>query len=72
MYEVLCEQCWHTQAVDGDQVPDGGCPSCGATGAWLGPFAETPERFSRRESWPVLTSPLYVHAGRTDRRARLR
>jgi hypothetical protein len=71
MYEVLCERCWHTEAVDTDGHPDHACPSCGET-AWLGPFAQAPQRFSRRESWPVLTSPLYVHAGQTDRRARPR
>jgi hypothetical protein len=72
MYEVLCEQCWYIQAVDGEQVPAGACPECGATGAWLGPFAEAPHHLSRRDGWPVLTSPLYAHAGRTDRRARPR
>ena len=68
MYEVLCERCWHTEAVAGDMVPDKACPNCSAQGSWLGPFAQAPQRFSRRDSWPVLTSPLYVHAGRPDRR----
>jgi hypothetical protein len=72
MYEVLCERCWHTEAVEGDQLPDYACPACAAEGAWLGPFAQAPQRFTRRDSWPVLTSPLYVHAGQTDRRARPR
>ena len=71
MYEVLCERCWHTESIEGDKVPERTCPSCGAR-AWLGPFAQAPQRFSRRDSWPVLTSPLYVHAGRTDRRTRPR
>jgi len=68
MYEVLCERCWHTEAVHGDQLPDYACPSCSAEATWLGPFAQTPQRVSHRESWPVLTSPLYGHAGQTDRR----
>jgi hypothetical protein len=72
MYEVLCERCWHTEAVDTEGRPDHACPECGAKEAWLGPFAQAPKRFSRRESWPVLTSPLYVHAGQIDRRARPR
>ena len=72
MYEVLCEHCWHTEAVEGDHVPEHACPSCKAEGVWLGPFAQAPKRFSRRDSWPVLTSPLYVHAGQADRRARPR
>ena len=68
MYEVLCERCWHIEPTDQDEsVPARGCPNCGER-AWLGPFAETPQRFSRKDSWPVLTSPLYVHAGRADRR----
>jgi hypothetical protein len=67
MYEVLCERCWHTEGVEGETVPDYACPSCDATGAWLGPFAQA-QRFTRRDSWPLLTSPLYVSAGRTDRR----
>lgn len=71
MYEVLCERCWHTEPVE-DSKPDADCPHCGASNAWLGPFAVGPQRFSRRESWPVLTSPLYVHAGTPDRRARPR
>ena len=72
MYEVLCERCWHTEAVQGDEKPAYACPTCGADEAWLGPFAQAPQRFSRRESWPVLTSPLYIHAGQTDRRTRER
>jgi hypothetical protein len=72
MYEVLCEACWHTEAVEGDGVPQKPCPKCGAQAAWLGPFAEAPQHFSRREGWPVLTSPLYKHAGQADRRARPR
>ncbi len=72
MYEVLCERCWHTEAVEGEQVPEHACPECKKSGTWLGPFAQAPQRFSRRDSWPVLTSPLYQHAGRTDRRARPR
>ena len=72
MYEVLCERCWHTEAVEGDGVPGHPCPECAAEGAWLGPFAEAPPRSSRKDSWPVLTSPLYVHGGRADRRARPR
>ena len=73
MYEVLCERCWHTEAVEGDKGrPDHPCPECGAVGDWLGPYAEAPQGFSRRDSWPLLTSPLYVHVGRTDRRARPR
>ena len=55
MYEVLCERCWYTEALDGDEKPDYSCPKCG-TDAWLGPFAEAPQRFSRKDSWPVLTS----------------
>jgi hypothetical protein len=70
MYEILCERCWHTEAVDGETRPDHACPTCGANESWLGPFAQAPQRFSRRESWPVLTSPLYMHAGQADRRAR--
>jgi hypothetical protein len=72
MYEVLCERCWHTETVESEGAPKQACPVCGAESAWLGPFVQTPQRFSRRESWPVLTSPLYVHAGRPDRRARPR
>jgi hypothetical protein len=72
MYEVLCERCWHTETVESDGPPKHACSACGAESAWLGPFAQTPQRFSRRESWPVLTSPLYVHAGQPDRRARPR
>lgn len=68
MYEVLCERCWHTEAVEGDHVPDYVCPSCEAEGSWLGPFAQASQRVSRRESWPVLTSPLYQSAGQVDRR----
>ena len=68
MYEVLCERCWHTEAVDGDRVPAYACPNCKVEHTWLGPFAQAPQRFSRKDSWPVLTSPLYVHAGQTDRR----
>jgi hypothetical protein len=72
MYEVLCEQCWHTEALEGDQVPAYPCPSCKAEKTWLGPFAQAPQRFSRKDSWPVLTSPFYTHAGQPDRRARPR
>ncbi len=72
MYEVLCERCWHTEAVGTEGPPKYACPACGAEGAWLGPFADTQQPLSRRESWPVLTSPLYVHAGKTDRRSRPR
>ena len=68
MYEVLCERCWNTEGVQGEEMPSNACPACGAQGAWLGPFAQAPQRFTRRDSWPVLTSPLYVHAGQTDRR----
>ncbi|MFL5895214.1 MAG: hypothetical protein ACJ76Z_08880 [Thermoleophilaceae bacterium] len=68
MYEVLCERCWNTETVDADARPDYDCPACGAHDAWLGPFAQAPQRFSRRDSWPVLTSPLYLHAGQADRR----
>jgi hypothetical protein len=70
MYEVLCERCWHTEPLDGKQSakPDHRCPACGAERPWVGPFA-TAERFERRrESWPVLTSPLYIGAGRAERR----
>jgi len=70
MYEVLCESCWHTEAVEGEHLPAKPCPNCDAQGTWVGPFAQAPQRFSRRDSWPVLTSPLYAHAGRADRRAR--
>jgi hypothetical protein len=72
MYEVLCERCWHTEAVEGDLVPARPCPKCNTTGTWLGPFAQAPQRFSQKDSWPVLTSPLYIHAGQTDRRSRPR
>jgi hypothetical protein len=72
VYEVLCERCWHTEGVEADARPDHACPGCGAEGTWVGPFVATPLRFSRRDSWPVLTSPLYVHAGQPDRRARPR
>jgi hypothetical protein len=73
MYEVLCEHCWHTLAVDDDHLPDDQpCPGCGSAGSWVGPFAEEPQRFTRRDGWQVLTSPLYLHAGLTDRRARPR
>ena len=72
MYEILCEQCWHTEAVEKDARPAHPCPECKAEGAWLGPFAQAPQQFSRRESWPVLTSPLYQHAGQVDRRTRPR
>jgi hypothetical protein len=68
MYEVLCERCWHTQPIDGDERPQYDCPACGAAGAWVGPFAEAPKSLNRRDSWPTLTSPLYSYAGRTDRR----
>ena len=68
MYEVLCEHCLHTERVEGDAMPDKPCPSCKSTGAWLGPFAQAPERVSRRNSRPVLTSPLYLRAERPDRR----
>jgi hypothetical protein len=68
MYEVLCERCWHTQPVEGDARPEHACPACGATDTWLGPFAESEGKPSRRDSWPTLTSPLYKYAGRTDRR----
>jgi hypothetical protein len=68
MYEVLCEQCWHTEAVDGGSMPDHPCPNCDAEGSWVGPFAQASRQFSRRESWPVLTSPHYAHAGQVDRR----
>lgn len=71
MYEVLCERCWHTEPVDLDRLPDA-CPECGADSAWVGPFVRTPQRFSRRDGWLVLTSPLYVHAGQVERRARPR
>jgi hypothetical protein len=71
MYEVLCERCWYTEAIDGDATPNYPCPECGSD-AWLGPFAEAPQRFSRKDSWPVLTSPLYIHAGQPDRRSRPR
>jgi len=73
MYEVLCEHCWRTEAVEGDGTgdrPEHPCPGCGAENAWLGPYA-TIERMKRpSDSWPVLTSPLYVHAGQPDRRVR--
>jgi hypothetical protein len=69
MYQVLCERCWHTEDVEGDRLPDYACPSCKADRAWRGPFAEAREQLSRRESWPVLTSPLYAHAGQVERRA---
>ena len=72
MYEILCERCWHTEAVEADSIPEHACPECNAEGAWLGPFAETPKTLSRRDSWPFLTSPLYVHGGRADRRFRPR
>jgi hypothetical protein len=71
MYEVLCERCWHTEPVEVEVRPDHACPGCGADDAWLGPFAEA-ERVTRRDSWPVLTSPLYSYAGRTDRRTQPR
>ena len=67
MYEVLCEKCWHTEAIEESAKPDHGCPECGAENVWLGPFS-TAERISRRDSWPVLTSPFYVGAGQVDRR----
>ena len=67
MYEVLCERCWNTEPVESDVAPDHPCPACGED-AWIGPFAQAPQRFSRRDSWPVLTSPLYLHAGQVDRR----
>jgi hypothetical protein len=69
MYEVLCERCWHTEALEGDVKPEHACSACGATGSWLGPFAQAPQRFGRRDSWPLLTSPFYSYAGRTDRRS---
>jgi hypothetical protein len=72
MYEILCERCWHTEAVDGDTAPEHPCPECKAEGAWVGPYAQAPQDFSRRDSWPFLTSPHYQHAGRTDRRTRPR
>jgi hypothetical protein len=72
MYEVLCERCWHTEAVDGDVTPEYPCPACGAAAGWLGPFAQAPQRFSRRDSWPVLTSPLYMSAGQAERRMQSR
>jgi hypothetical protein len=72
MYEVLCERCWHTEAVEGEELPAHACPKCRTDGTWVGPFAQAPQRFSRRDSWPVLTSPLYQHAGHTERRTRQR
>ena len=71
MYEVLCELCLRTKAVDGDAKPDFACRTCGVD-AWLGPFFRIPQRFSRRDSRLVLTSPLYVHAGQAERRMRPR
>jgi hypothetical protein len=70
MYQVLCERCWHTEDVEADRLPDHACPSCNADRSWLGPFAEARDRFARRESWPVLASALYAHAGQVVRRAR--
>ena len=70
MFEVLCERCWHTEPLKGDERPDYGCPACRAEDAWVGPFAQAPERFARKETWLVLTSPLYTYAGQADRRAR--
>lgn len=72
MYEILCERCWHTESAEEAESVEHPCPSCGAEGSWLGPFAEAPQRFSHRDSWPVLTSPLYAHAGQADRRIRPR
>lgn len=72
MYEVLCECCWHTEAVVGDRIPEYPCPSCRTERSWVGPFVKTPERFSHRASWPVLTSPHYAHAGKPDRQIRAR
>ena len=75
MYEVLCERCWNTEVVESDEQsakPDHACPDCGATDSWVGPFASA-ERIKRpSDSWPVLTSPHYVHAGQPDRRLRPR
>ena len=68
MYEILCERCWHTEAVDDEDAPTHACPNCEVEGAWLGPFAQAPANVSRRDSWPLLTSPLYVYGGRVDRR----
>jgi hypothetical protein len=70
MFEVLCERCWHTEPLEGESRPEFDCPACGASDAWVGPFATAPQRFKRRDSWPVLTSPLYTYAGQPDRRAR--
>jgi hypothetical protein len=72
MYEVLCERCWHTEAVENGGLPEHPCPNCESEGTWVGPFAPPPPELSRRDSWPVLTSPLYTHAGRVDRRVRPR
>ncbi len=72
MYEVLCERCLHTEPADAGAAPSGPCPACGDATEWLGPFAQLPEQGSKRDSWPVLTSPLYAHAGRPDRRSRPR
>lgn len=74
MYQVLCERCWHEEAVQGEQseMPDYECPNCGAEGVWLGPFASIDAIKRPSDSWPVLTSPLYEYAGQTDRRARPR
>ena len=47
MYEVMCESCWHTEALEGEELPDKACPSCKATGAWVGPFAQAPDDASQ-------------------------
>jgi hypothetical protein len=69
MYQFLCERCWHEESAEHEDTakPEHACPGCGAEGAWLGPFA-MPRFESRKDSWPLLTSPLYVSAGRVDRR----
>lgn len=67
-FELVCEHCLETRGVlESERLPEV-CPSCGARGAWKGPFAE---RFSR-DAEQLTESPFYLAASRLESERRYR
>ena len=65
MWRVICDKCLHTETIWSDQLDNHDCPRCGC-GELLGPFAITPQRFSRETEWELLTSSHYRAGGQAE------
>jgi hypothetical protein len=64
MFEVLCEKCLTTHALESDRAPEL-CPYCRGVGCLVGPYV--PEsRITKPALFEVTFSPSYYTASATD------